>query len=279
MAADLTIDDYLDGLRRRLRQHHARDDILFEVEDHLRTTAERLADAGTAHDAAEAEAVRMFGDPEVVAEALLAANGKPAVPTTYTVGIGTTTVVGSLLWLGLAAAFWGSRWAESDGAEWEGIPSLLFMLGAASLLGAGVVTLLLMSALRIRVGGFGKVALAGMGVTVLATAASFIAWAVQVWATLFALGCLPVAVALLRQGAAPRIHAWGLALAWPIGLGTLVALRLLEYGEVDEWGDYPAAYLTGMTVGCALMTVALVGLGRWLRSETPVDSHPGVAVA
>lgn len=278
MAADLTIDDYLDGLRRRLRQHHARDDILLEVEDHLRTTAERLAGDGTAHRTAESEAVQMFGDPDVVSEALLAANGRPAVPTTYTVGIGTTTVVGSLLWLGLAAAFWGSRWAD-EGREWEGLPSQLFMLGAAALLGAGIVTLLLMSALRIRIGGFGKLALAGMAVTVLATAASMIAWAIQVWATLFALGCLPVAIALLRQGAAPRIHAWLLALAWPLGLGTMAGLRLVEYGEVDEWGDYPAAFLTGMTVGCVLMTVALVGLGRWLRSEDPVDTHPGVAVA
>lgn len=280
MADDLNVDAYLEAVRRQLRGRHDRDELLDEIEDHLRSTIEHHRATGNDPENAVVETLRAFGEPATIAAALADANGSPAVPTTFTHGIGSVAMVGAGVWLLLPICFWSAHLVERSGTDWEGSPRLFFMVGMVSLAAGAVVALLTMLALRQRQGGFGPVATVGVGITGLAAAASMIAWAIPLWATLLALGCLPVAVAAYRHGAAPAQWAVVFGLAWPVGMGTLLVLRAVEFGEMDEWGDYPQAYLTGMTVGSVLMTAAVAGLGLWLRSEQPVDTDTrGPAIA
>ncbi len=280
MADHLTIDDYLHAMRTHLRNRHDRVELLDEVEDHLRSTAERHVASGRSPVAAESETIGSFGDPLVIADALADANGAAAVPTHFTRSIGRVAMIGSLAWVALPVAFWSSHVLEQRGRDWEGTPQVLFMGGTASLAAGASITLLLMLALRQRHGGFRVAATVGVGVCGLAVAASMVAWAIPLWTAILAIGCGLVAAEVLRRGSAPTGWAVTLAAAWPAGLATLVLLRSMQFGEVDEWGDYPAAYLTGMTVGCALMTASLIGLGHWLGNEQPVDGpHVGSAMA
>ncbi len=274
MADQLSIDSYLVSLSRRIHGRHDREALLDEVEDHLRTTAERHMAAGMSAVDAERTTVRTFGDPELIAEALADANGPPAVPTSFTQSVGRVAMFGAPAWILLAGAFWASNRIESSGQDWEGTPRLLFTVGMASLAAGTAITLLLMVALRARHGGLGITGMIGIVAAGLSVATSLVAWAVPLWTTVLAVACLPVAAALVRRGSAPRAPTLLLGAAWPVALGTMLLLRSQRFGGPSEWPDYPAAQLTGMTVGCVLMTAAVAGLGRWMGSERAVGSVP-----
>jgi hypothetical protein len=60
---------------------------------------------------------------------------------------------------------------------------------------------------------------------------------------------------------------------------TWVVLRLLEVGTPDEWGDYWVAGWAGIATGSVILSGGMVGLGRWLATESPVGEQPAHPVA
>ena len=111
----------------------------------------------------------------------------------------------------------------------------------------------------------------GLAVTGLGTAAALIGWFFIGWGTLLIVGTALVAVELWRQGIAPKgaVVATGAGLA----IGGLVwsVLRFIEVGNADEHGHYLVANAAGLTVGPILLAVGLVGIGRWLTNEEPIE--------
>jgi hypothetical protein len=78
------------------------DDVLAEVEDHLRQKASQLEASGLDPDAAQREAVEAFGDPVVVARAFTTVPTVPgAVATRFTRFSGVVAIAAGLAWVSL----------------------------------------------------------------------------------------------------------------------------------------------------------------------------------
>ena len=131
-----------------------------------------------------------------------------------------------------------------------------------------------MVAIRQRHGGLNVMATIGLGVTGLGVASLLASWMFGVWVTLLGVGTLLFAASVYQRGIAPR----GWTLVWGGGMasGAVVwnVLRWSETGTVDEWGRFPVADIAGVLVGVIIMSIGLIGIGRWLRGEEPVDLEP-----
>ena len=90
-----------------------------------------------------------------------------------------------------------------------------------------------------------------------------------------------VAIDLGRRRIAPRraVLATGTGLA--IGGVAWAVLRASQAGSPDQHGDYLVANAAGFTIGSVILASGLIGIGRWLRSEEPVElpdpTHPALA--
>lgn len=279
MATDVTIEDYLDALRRRWHRRSDCAELLDEMEDHLRSRMEDAVARGADPAAAEVETVLRFGDADAIAEAVADANGGPAVPTPLTRAAGGAALAAGGAWLTVPALWWWSDRLD-DSRPWEGLPQVVWMVGAMCLTAAVTFGVVVLIGLIERHGGLGWPGRLSLVPAVLSVpAALVVAWAVPVWATLVAITWLTVGVALLRRGIAPVASTVTTTVAWPIGLMTFAVLRANEFGAVDEWGDYPAATLSGLAVGAVLMAIGSSAMGWWLLREEAVDVTLDDAVA
>jgi hypothetical protein len=52
---------------------------------------------------------------------------------------------------------------------------------------------------------------------------------------------------------------------------TWAVLRFGEAGSPDEHGEYLVANLAGFTIGSIILASGLIGMGRWLSNEEPVE--------
>ncbi len=99
MDGDLIVA-YLTELGQGLPEWQETDDVLAEIEDHLRQKASRLEAAGLGPEAAQREALEAFGDPIVVARAFTTLPTVPgAVPTRFTRLSGVVAIVAGLAWV------------------------------------------------------------------------------------------------------------------------------------------------------------------------------------
>ena len=115
------------------------------------------------------------------------------------------------------------------------------------------------------------IATVGMVFVGLGAVAGVLAWLVMLWASLIAIGALLFAIAVAREDVAPRPPVHLLGSAWIVGIASWTTICFLEVGSRDEWGDYWLANILGLMTGTLLFALALVMLGRWLRSEEPVQ--------
>ena len=277
MATDVTIEDYLDALRRRWHRRGDCAELLDEMEDHLRSRVEDAVARGADPTAAEVETVLRFGDADAIAEAVADANGGPAVPTPFTRSAGAASLLASAAWLAVPALW---RWSDvlDDSRPWDGLPQVIWMLGAICLTLAVTLGMVLILGLIERHGGLGVTGKLVLGPAVLAIpAALVVGWFMPLWATLISISWIGLCGVLLRRRLAPSVATALLAGAWPVGLLTFAVLRASEFGTVDEWGDYPAASFTATLVGAALMAGGSGLMGWWLfREEVPLliaDDH------
>jgi hypothetical protein len=56
-----------------------------------------------------------------------------------------------------------------------------------------------------------------------------------------------------------------------IGAAAWAALRASRVGGPDQHGDYLVANAAGLTIGSLILAYGLIGIGRWLSSEEPVE--------
>lgn len=275
MASYDLIDDYLATLRTRLRWRGETDDLDSELRDHLYTAAEALEAEGMDGRSAQRQVLTQFGEPGTVSAAFAATGTSGlAVPTQFTQTAGKLALIAAAAWCTVAAGWATSYLIEERTGAWEGTAAQAFwMMAAGALVGGAALTVAVLVALHRRHGGLGIAGSAGIGIAGLGAAAGLVGWFVWGWGLLIGLGTLVLAAAVLHRGMAPRVPTVLLALAWPVAGGVAQALRLAEAGGRDQWGDYPLAITVGLGVGCLAFATGLVGLGRWLVAEEPVDHH------
>lgn len=271
MAEHDMIDAYLAEVRKALGRRRDADMIVAEIQDHLRESVSRSVSSGADPVEAQRAALSDFGGTDVVARAFAARpNGRLSVPTDSTRKGGAVGIAAATLWVAVALVF-GLAWLLQDGFPWD----VGYLVGLVAVLWAGGLTVAFMWYLGDRHGrSLGPVAYAGMAITALGVAASFIAWAVPVWMSVEAAGIALVAWALLRAGILPRRPILLMGLALPISLAFFVVARATELGGVDEWGDVAAASAGAIVIGPALLALGLNGLGRHLAGESPVVLDP-----
>lgn len=283
MADDGLIDAYLDDLRASIGWHRGAADIVAEAEDHLRSTVERLVAGGLDIEEAQRRAIRWFGEPATVARAhALTRHGRPAVPTRSTRDAGVIGVIGGALWLvypvvWLLGGWMYDRVGGNNPGDELGDPAqvALVMLIGVALLAATSFLLLTSFMLHERHGGFGLPGMLGMGASGIGVAASLFGWFHVGWGSVTVIGTVLVSVELWRGGLAPKV--WVLATGGGMATGALIwgVLRAARVGSPDRYGNYLIADVAGLIVGPVILGVGLIGLGRWLRSETPVDLDAG----
>jgi hypothetical protein len=279
------IDGYLESIRSSIRWRRDLDDVIAEIEDHLISATERFEARGSDRANAQQRTLDEFGDPKVLAVAFASTpTGGIAVPTTFTKSAGLLAIVSAVAWIiGLAAIAIAAGLPEATGVDPDQFvangQTLSFIVGSMSLLAAGAFMFVTMIGLYRRHGSLGILGIVGLGITGLGVVTLLIAWAFALWMTLIGVGVLLFAISLLRRDLSPRLWtvAWGGGMA--VGAITWYVLRWLEVGDRDQWGDYPLAVAFALPIGVIIMAIGLVGVGRWLRSEEPVDLTPSEPLA
>ena len=263
MAEYALIDGYLDAFRTQVRWRTDVEDLVAEVEDHLYSTVERFEAKGTDPKLAQRQTLERFGDPDLMAEAFASTpRGGIAVPTKFTNTAGLAGIAASVLWVAAVAIFWIGQ--DFDNTS-------VYLIWTSSILAGGGLTAWATLGFRQRLGGLGRLGLAGFVILVIGVVLSFISWAIPLWMAMQGVGMLFISLAALPTGIAPKPATAAYGSGMLLGLVTFVVLRALEVGPVDEWGDYEVAWQGGLTVGLLVTAAGILGLGLWLRGEEPVD--------
>jgi len=263
--ADL-IAAYLNELQPGLRWQRNADLVALELEDHLRESAARRTALGIDSVAAQQETLQQFGEPHMVALAFnLNSKGDIAMPTKFTRAAGTSALIAAGLWITAAVT---GLWGQLDMTEaWsDAIVPVIAALFFAALL----CTLFTVAGTLTRTGGgrdpltISALVLAGISVLVM----SAMPWGWTFSALPLAVAALLVTLRLRANGLGSPAH-WLLVAAWPLGSATWILMEALRVGQVDSYGEYPAAFHTGFALAVALFALGLIAIGRWLHSEEP----------
>ena len=280
MARYALIDGYLETLRGTVRWRRDVDDLIAEIEDHLLSAVERFEARGADRMAAQQSTLEQFGDPDVLAKAFASTpQGGLAVPTSFTRQAGLFGMVAAGLMLLFPAAWTLTNIIEDRTGDWSAGERGIFMVATVGLAAALTLYAILMLGLHRRHGGLGLLGVLGLGIVFLAVPATLLSWFIAGWGVLLGAGSLLLAASMWNRGVAPRAALAAVALGMPIGIGLFLALSAAEFGWRDQWGDYPAAILTGLWVGIAITAAGSFGLGRFLRSEDAADLSPDQPVA
>ena len=196
------------------------------------------------------------------------------MPTPSTKSVGVVAMLAAALWLAFPLSWLILAAADDGQGNWDTISQIIFMAGTLGLIAAAGLTIAVMVGLRERLGGLGLLATVGMVFLGLGAAASVFSWFIPGWATPMAIGGALFATAMVKVGIAPRWPTIAIGSAWVLGMSTWVVLRSVEFGGVDEWGDYPAASLVALITGSVIFAAGLGALGRWLHDEEPVVLDP-----
>ena len=285
MADYALIDGYLDSIRSSIRWHRDLDGVIAEIEDHLISATENFEARGSNRVNAQQRTLDEFGDPKVLAVAFASTpTGGITVPTTFTNSAGAFAIVSAVAWIiGLAAMAVAASFPDATGVDPDQFvangQTISFIIATMALLAAGGLMFVTMIGLHQRHGSLGLLGIGGLAITGLGVVTLLIAWAFAVWMTLIGVGVLLFAISLLRRDISPRLWTvvWGGGMA--IGAITFYVLRFLEVGDRDQWGDYPLALAFALPIGVVLMAIGLAGMGRWLRSEEPVELTPSEPLA
>lgn len=272
MASYQLINAYLLGLRRRLAWRPDVDEVMAELEDHLLSSIEQLIEGGTGIESAQQLALDRFGDANTVATTFAATSGGGlAMPTTFTRRAGVAALVAAGLWAVFAATWLIEDFTNPSQQSFGGASRALNLLAMVSLMAAGALTAVLVIGLNRRHGGLGPLGAIGLVFVGLGVVASLVFWFVMGWSALFATGMLLVALAVRSRRLAPAAATAAFGAAWTVGALIWPLLHTLEVGTRDQWGNYPVATQTAIIAGVSILVPGLVGLGRWLSTETPVD--------
>jgi hypothetical protein len=166
------------------------------------------------------------------------------------------------------------HWVDDRNGPFVDSETAPWLVLTAALMGALALTVVLMMGLWRLHDGLGVPGVVGIVLVGLATAASVLAWAFPLWGGLLAAGGLMFAAAMWNRGIVPKAASLALGGGMIIGIGTFAALTVFEVGWRDFYGDYPAAWMTGIWVGMVITAAGAYGLGRFLRTEEAVELAP-----
>lgn len=266
-------------MRSEIRWCSNLDDLVGEMEDHLYSTVEGMLATGTDPDTAQRATLDRFGEPKFLA-ALYASthSGGMAVPTTTTIRAGTLALTSAAFWLISTGVVSLGLLADRSGNgddPWLAVYLLLAMgVGVA-----GVLSVFVLVALGKRHGGFGTPGMIGLVLATVGVVVSIgITWASPLWMGVLGLGYLTFGTSMYRRDIAPRIGSVLLSVGMLIGTAAFFVVDAAELGWKDSYGDYPLAWIISQMTGFILTGIAFAILGRWLRSESPVnDSQEALA--
>ncbi len=267
---DDLIGEYVGVLRRRLAWRSDVDDIVDEIDDHLREHSDHLLARGVDARAAHQETLSRFGDLALVTASFAeASTGALALPTRTTRMAGFAGLAAGLLWLaaaasaclgGLADGF--HPWTLNRYLVWAPCTVAAILTTTTTLLGgfARVGRLRTRSAIA---------ALLVMGLTVLVLTP--MTWAVV---PVMVPGGLAALIALRGHlGESERIlRPLRLLGVWAPAVGLLLLLaHVVPIGPVDEYGDRPYASLAAFMLAAIVSAIATTTVGLSLAKEHPVD--------
>jgi hypothetical protein len=260
------IPAYLAELHRCLgRRQDAADDVA-EAADHLWEAAAHFERSGADRTAAQRLALERFGDPIAVARALsITSTGGTAMPTNFTRTAGTAAVVAAICWPVTILVSVLLDLVDSA------LPAYLLFAVVVGL--ASVTTVVALAGLNARAGGRRDPwTLIAVGLAVVAALMLVVVtWAWLVWVQLLAASALIIVVRARSAHVRSKASDWLLVAAWPLALLGFVVADRMRLGDVDTYGDYPAAATAGLAIGTVLFAAGLLPVGRWLQSEPVVQ--------
>ena len=272
MAEPDLIDAYVASLRRHVRSRSDVEDVVAEVEDHLRQTATVISSGGIPERAAQREALTRFGDPRIINQAFAATpSGGIVMPTRFSRLAGATAFVAAGLWVGAAVL-----WSLSSGL-FAPFSEERFVIAMVAISAATLASVVVVAGILARSGWPSETVLAflfGGGAFLVLTV---MPWTWPITGLLLGAAFLVVVLLSIRMTGRRLRLQWALVAAWPLGFLVFGVLTAAELGPVDEWGDYPLANGVGFAVAAGLMVVGLTAIGSWLVAERSVQ--PRVAVA
>ncbi len=278
MAGQDLILGYLAQVRDVLGVRRDAEEILAELEDHLRSSVERRMNNGLDEVTAQTESLYVIGEAGMVARELCRTHGQGvALPSRLSRGGGIAALTAAALILMSTLPLY--VWVQVRLAGSNDVTA--YWMYAAVVFCSTIASLIALSATLARAGSGaspGAVALTGMaGFGVILTA--LFTWGS--FATL-ALICLPFGVALVRLARITPVPpwVWVQVAAWPVTLAVFVALdEVTGLGPPDEYGDYPWSWFVGGTLFAVLWAIGQGALGRLLVAERRVDPATPTMVA
>lgn len=278
MAESDLIDGYLADLRRQIRWRGDVDDVIDEVEDHLRETAANLTAAGVDEREAQRRTLVRFGDPAIIHRVFSTSpSGGVVMPTAFTRTAGAVAFLAAPLWIAATVLKW---WESGLFAPWSQDRFVAYSVVAAS---ATLLALIVMLGMLARVGWPRPTSGVAIGLALLGLIG--MAGVTWMWPVLglflgpaFLLTTLAVTRAVERFG---RLT-WAAPIGWFAGFMVFALLSGVGLGPVDEYGGFPMAEAVGFSVVAAGMVIGMLDVGRWLVTEhgtEPVTDPSRVAVA
>lgn len=278
MASHDLIFGYLAQVRAVLRFRRDADEIVAELEDHLRSGVERRMSDGLDEVTAQRESLDVLGEAGEVARELCRSNGKGvALPSRLSRAGGIAALTAAALIVVSLPPLYASVQVQLAGssdvtAYWvytmvlvaSSMASLIALAGTFARAGAGLSS-----------GTVAATGTAGLGVVLTALFA---------WGSLaiLALICLPFGLALTRLARIAPVPrgAWVQVAAWPVALAVFAVLdKVTGLGPTDEFGDHPWAWLVGEAVFAVLWAIGQLALGRSLVAEQMVETVAPTLVA
>lgn len=263
MAGDGTIDDYLSELHRRVAAWHRRpDDVVAEAADHLSERVEELT--GDGHDAEQAIAVAIagFGSPSEVADAHLRAAHRPAIPTTGTRTSGVLAMVGGFAWIGLVLL--AAVLPDDNTLAWLGLAQVFHLAIAMSVVA--------MVGLWQRHGGLGSLSLLSCMPAVLAAPFVLFVWPIPAWTMLLGLASLLFGIPVIARRVAPLASSIALTTGLAVSGAAVLGAEIFVTSTGEDFAFLESnPVIAAMVAGFVVYGLGLIGVGRWMRGEEPVD--------
>jgi hypothetical protein len=265
------IDTYVESMRRSLRWRRDVDDVIDEIEDHLRERVGRLVASGVAPGEAQRQTLARFGDLATVSRSFAQApTGGLAVPTRATRTAGLVGLGASVAWV--AAIVGGAAgghtelltaWTLERYQIW-----LVLLVVAAGLTTVTVAGVLLRAGRLRRPAGVVAVVVGALVTAALAQ----LAWAVTGIMVLFGFALL---VGFRGDaGTADRFVRPMRALggAWLLGIvAVYLGDEVYQVGPVNTYGDHALAWLLPFCACAATSALTLALVGVRLSTERPAD--------